>query len=110
MAIRRHGDNTSDESARARELADVEGALEAAVDLYPLRELVPELDWAVLDPTDAERQALLSVWPMRWSSGCCRCRGWRRSCVSARAHCRLRRVLAPARAAPPTPAGGPGGC
>ena len=58
MAIRRHGANTSDESARARELADVEGALEAAVDLYPLRELVPELDWAVLDPTDAERQAL----------------------------------------------------
>ncbi len=58
VAIRRHGANTSDESARARELADVEGALEAAVDLYPLRELVPELDWAVLDPAEAERQAL----------------------------------------------------
>jgi glycosyltransferase involved in cell wall biosynthesis len=58
VAIRRHGANTSDESARARELADVEGALEAAVDLYPLRELVPELDWAVLDPASAERQAL----------------------------------------------------
>jgi glycosyltransferase involved in cell wall biosynthesis len=58
VAIRRHGANTSDESARARELADVERALQAAVDLYPLRELVPELDWAVLDPASAERQAL----------------------------------------------------
>ncbi len=61
VAIRRHGANTSDESARARELADVEAALSAAVDLYPLRELVPELDWAVLDPADAERQALLRL-------------------------------------------------
>jgi glycosyltransferase involved in cell wall biosynthesis len=58
VAIRRHGANTSDESARARELADVEAALESAMDLYSLRELVPELDWAVLDPADAERQAL----------------------------------------------------
>jgi glycosyltransferase involved in cell wall biosynthesis len=61
VAIRRHGANTSDESARARELADVEGALEAALERYPLRELVPELDWAVLDPADAERQALLRL-------------------------------------------------
>ncbi|HEY1713727.1 MAG TPA: glycosyltransferase, partial [Solirubrobacteraceae bacterium] len=61
VAIRRHGANTSDESARARELADVEAALSAAVDLYPLRELVPELDWAVLDRPDAERQALLRL-------------------------------------------------
>ena len=58
VAIRRHGANTSDESARARELDDVERALEAAMDIYPLRELVPELDWAVLDAADAERQAL----------------------------------------------------
>jgi glycosyltransferase involved in cell wall biosynthesis len=58
VAIRRHGANTSDESARARELEDVEGALESALERYPLRELVPELDWAVLDPADAERQAL----------------------------------------------------
>ena len=57
-AVRRHGENTSDESARARELHDVERILEAALDLYPLRELVPELDWAVLDPADAQRQAL----------------------------------------------------
>jgi glycosyltransferase involved in cell wall biosynthesis len=61
VAIRRHGANTSDESARARELADVEAALESALDLYPLRELVPELDWAVLDHADAERQALLRL-------------------------------------------------
>ncbi|MGZ4168735.1 MAG: glycosyltransferase [Solirubrobacteraceae bacterium] len=58
VAIRRHGANTSDESARARELADVEGALQSAMDRYPLRELVPELDWAVLEPADAERRAL----------------------------------------------------
>jgi glycosyltransferase involved in cell wall biosynthesis len=57
-AIRRHGANTSDESARAAELADVEGALAAAVQRFPLRELVPELDWAVLDGAEAERQAL----------------------------------------------------
>jgi glycosyltransferase involved in cell wall biosynthesis len=61
VAVRRHGANTSDESARARELADVEGALASAMDLYPLRELVPELDWAVLEATDAERQALLRL-------------------------------------------------
>jgi glycosyltransferase involved in cell wall biosynthesis len=58
VAIRRHGANTSDESARTRELHDVERALEAAMDIYSLRELVPELDWAVLDAADAERQAL----------------------------------------------------
>ena len=58
VAVRRHGENTSDESARAREVDDVQRALEAALDRQPLRELVPELDWAVLDPADAERQAL----------------------------------------------------
>jgi glycosyltransferase involved in cell wall biosynthesis len=58
VAVRRHGENTSDESARARECDDVERALEAALGIYSLRELVPELDWAVLDPPDAERQAL----------------------------------------------------
>jgi glycosyltransferase involved in cell wall biosynthesis len=58
VAIRRHGENTSDESARVREVDDVERALEAALELYSLRELVPELDWAVLDPPSAERQAL----------------------------------------------------
>ncbi len=56
--FRRHGENTSDESARAREVDDVERALEAALERYSLRELVPELDWAVLDPAEAERQAL----------------------------------------------------
>jgi glycosyltransferase involved in cell wall biosynthesis len=61
VAIRRHGENTSDETARARELDDVERALEAALEHYELRELVPELDWAVLDPGDAERQALLRL-------------------------------------------------
>jgi glycosyltransferase involved in cell wall biosynthesis len=57
--FRRHGANTSDESARALEIDDVERALSEAMDIYPLRELVPELDWAVLDPAEGERQALL---------------------------------------------------
>ncbi|HET8977511.1 MAG TPA: glycosyltransferase, partial [Solirubrobacteraceae bacterium] len=61
VAVRRHGENTSDESARAREVDDVERALEAALDRYTLRELVPELDWAVLEPRQAERQALLRL-------------------------------------------------
>ncbi len=62
VAIRRHGENTSDETtARARELDDVERALEAALEHYELRELIPELDWSVLDPADAERQALLRL-------------------------------------------------
>ncbi len=58
VAVRRHGENTSDETARGRELDDVERALEAALEHYELRELIPELDWAVLDPDDAQRQAL----------------------------------------------------
>jgi len=59
--FRRHGQNTSDESARAREVQDVERALEEAMGRHTLRELVPELDWAVLDPADGERQALLRL-------------------------------------------------
>ncbi|MGA2471687.1 MAG: glycosyltransferase [Solirubrobacteraceae bacterium] len=58
VAVRRHGDNTSDEAARAREVADVERALEAALDIYPLREIVPEIDWERLDPREAEGEAL----------------------------------------------------
>lgn len=61
VAVRRHSENTSDESARARELDDVERALAAALDIYPLRELVPELDWAVLDGRDAEHQAVVRL-------------------------------------------------
>ncbi|HEX5308128.1 MAG TPA: glycosyltransferase [Solirubrobacteraceae bacterium] len=58
IGLRRHGENTSDESARELEVRDVERALEEAMTRFSLRELVPELDWAVLDPPDAERQAL----------------------------------------------------
>jgi glycosyltransferase involved in cell wall biosynthesis len=61
VAVRRHGENTSDESRRAQELAEVERALNAALEHYSLRELVPELDWGVLDPHDAERQALVRL-------------------------------------------------
>jgi glycosyltransferase involved in cell wall biosynthesis len=58
IGFRRHGENTSDESARRLEVEDVERALEEAIDRCSLRELIPELDWAVLDPASAERQAL----------------------------------------------------
>ena len=58
IGFRRHGENTSDESSRALEIEDVERALEEAMEIYSLRELVPELDWAVLEAGDAERQAL----------------------------------------------------
>jgi glycosyltransferase involved in cell wall biosynthesis len=61
IGFRRHGENTSDESSRAREIADVERALKEAMELYSLRELIPELDWAVLEPRAAERQALLRL-------------------------------------------------
>jgi glycosyltransferase involved in cell wall biosynthesis len=58
IGFRRHGENTSDESARALEIENVERILEQAIERIPLRELVPELDWAVLDEHDSERQAL----------------------------------------------------
>jgi glycosyltransferase involved in cell wall biosynthesis len=61
VAVRRHGENASGDSARALEVADVERALESAMDLYPLAELVGELDWDRLDPYDAERAALLRL-------------------------------------------------
>lgn len=58
-AIRRHGENASDEvSGRAAEIADVEAILEAALDLLGPRTVVPEIDWAVLDPAQAEFDAL----------------------------------------------------
>jgi glycosyltransferase involved in cell wall biosynthesis len=61
VGLRRHGANTSDESAREREIADVERALEAAMERLPLSVLVPELDWSVLDPGNAARAALLRL-------------------------------------------------
>ncbi|HEX3802954.1 MAG TPA: glycosyltransferase [Solirubrobacteraceae bacterium] len=61
-AIRRHGANASDELAgRAAEIADVEAILEAALHRLSLRGLVPEVDWALLDPVQAERDALLRL-------------------------------------------------
>src|SRR5579863_8635296 len=54
-AIRRHGENTSDEvTGRAAEVADVEAILEAALERLSLPEVVPEIDWAVLEPALAE--------------------------------------------------------
>jgi glycosyltransferase involved in cell wall biosynthesis len=61
IGFRRHGANTSDESARALEIENVERILEAAIERFGLRELVPELDWAVLDPADCERQATVRL-------------------------------------------------
>jgi glycosyltransferase involved in cell wall biosynthesis len=59
IRYRRHGENFSDESARARETDEVTRALAEAIAGWDLRDLVPELDWAVLDPAEAERRALL---------------------------------------------------
>lgn len=56
--LRRHGENFSDESALALEIEQVERALEQVFDRVPLRELVPEIDWAVLDDPVAERRAI----------------------------------------------------
>jgi len=61
VKVRRHEANTSDQAARAREIDDVTRALQAAIERHSLRELVPELDWAVLDPAEGERQAWLRL-------------------------------------------------
>ncbi|MGH2836433.1 MAG: glycosyltransferase, partial [Solirubrobacteraceae bacterium] len=61
-AIRRHGENASDEAAgRAAEIADVEAILERGLEHLSLRELVPEIDWGLLDPQQGERAALLRL-------------------------------------------------
>jgi glycosyltransferase involved in cell wall biosynthesis len=61
IGFRRHGENTSDESARALEIENVERILEQAIDRIPMRELVPELDWAVLEEADAQHKAWLRL-------------------------------------------------
>lgn len=61
IALRRHGENFSGESARALEVEQVEQALREHFERTPARELVPELDWSVLDPPEGERQALLRL-------------------------------------------------
>jgi glycosyltransferase involved in cell wall biosynthesis len=58
VGVRRHGENASDESARDGEIADVERALEAALEMYTLAELVPEIDWELLGEVDGETAAL----------------------------------------------------
>ena len=61
IALRRHGDNGSADAADRAETEEVTRALEEALERYSLRELVPELDWSVLGPGEAERQALLTL-------------------------------------------------
>src|SRR5947209_7806502 len=58
VRYRRHGGNASDESARDREIELLDRVLTQALDEWPIEELVPELDWAVLDPSAGERRAL----------------------------------------------------
>ena len=58
IGFRRHGENFSDESARALEVEEVQRALRALIEDALLRELVPELDWPLLEPRGAERRAL----------------------------------------------------
>ncbi len=58
IKLRRHGDNFSDESNRALEIAQVESALWESLEREPLATIVPEVDWPLLDPVEAEFQAL----------------------------------------------------
>jgi glycosyltransferase involved in cell wall biosynthesis len=58
ILYRRHGANFSDETHRAQELAEVEAVLRKNLADWPLDDLVPELDWAVLPRAVAERRAL----------------------------------------------------
>jgi glycosyltransferase involved in cell wall biosynthesis len=58
IRLRRHGDNFSDESMRPLEIEQVERALSESLEREPLELLVPEVDWPLLDPLDAEREAL----------------------------------------------------
>ncbi|HVW19253.1 MAG TPA: glycosyltransferase, partial [Solirubrobacteraceae bacterium] len=58
VRYRRHGGNASLEGD-PRELELVETVLWRALDEYDLEELVPELDWPVLDRREGERRALL---------------------------------------------------
>jgi len=58
IRLRRHGENFSDESMRHLEIDQVEAALWESLEREPLELLVPEIDWPLLDPRDAERAAL----------------------------------------------------
>ena len=58
VRYRRHGDNTSSDADRSREVELVETVLERALDEYDVEDLVPELDWPVIDAREGERRAL----------------------------------------------------
>lgn len=58
VRYRRHGENTSSDSDQSKEIELVETVLERALDEYQIQELVPELDWPVIDPVAGERRAL----------------------------------------------------
>jgi len=57
IKLRRHDDNFSHESQRAIEVEQVEMALTDLLSRAPLQQLVPELDWPVIDPRAGERRA-----------------------------------------------------
>ncbi|MDX6733561.1 MAG: hypothetical protein QOC54_3509, partial [Baekduia sp.] len=59
IKLRRHGDNFSDHSNSHLELDQVTKALTESVEREGLRRLVPELDWPLLHPDEAERRGLL---------------------------------------------------
>jgi glycosyltransferase involved in cell wall biosynthesis len=94
IAFRRHGENFSDESARALEIDEVQRALRALIDTAPLRELVPELDWGVVHPRAGERRALEVL------ADACERRMLALPELAAELRERARRVPAPPRPAP----------
>ncbi len=61
MRHRRYDSGQPEERQRDVDPGDVGAALTAGLETYALRELVPELDWAVLDSGEGERQALLRL-------------------------------------------------
>ncbi|MCW2992875.1 MAG: glycosyltransferase, partial [Conexibacter sp.] len=61
IRLRRHGENFSDESMRHLEIDQVESALWESFEREPLELLIPEVDWPLLDPLDAEREALVRL-------------------------------------------------
>ena len=95
IGFRRHGENSSDESARDLEVQEVERALRTLIDAAPLRELVPELDWGVMLPQRGRAPRARGPGRRLRVRAAGRFPGWRASCAPAPP-----RVPAPPRPAP----------
>jgi len=61
IRFRRHGDNGSGPAAHGREVEEVSLAIEESLELLDLRTVVPEVDWDLLEPAAARRNALVTL-------------------------------------------------